>query len=129
MGIELVVFLLLGCVIGIISGLLGVGGGTVVVPTVVFFLVSIGVDPDLADVEKPGPVRGDLHRGSSSAGRLVRFARGAVGTKRTHRRDGFVYLLLVVDPVRGQPVAERVDCDRGLGDRIQIAIRVWVPGG
>lgn len=42
--IELLIFLAVGCVIGVLAGLLGIGGGTVVVPTVIFALAAFGID-------------------------------------------------------------------------------------
>ncbi len=83
MGIELVIFLLLGCVIGIISGLLGVGGGTVVVPTVVFFLNFIGMTT--------GPVM-SLALGTSFA--VVGMT--SLSSVIAHQRRGSVVWLVVI---------------------------------
>lgn len=47
MPIELLIFLAVGCIIGTLAGLLGIGGGTVVVPTVLFALSAFGVDQEV----------------------------------------------------------------------------------
>jgi len=39
---QLLIFLAVGCVTGVLAGLLGIGGGTVVVPTVTFALMALG---------------------------------------------------------------------------------------
>lgn len=44
---QLLIFLAVGCVTGVLAGLLGIGGGTVVVPTVTFALMALGADPDI----------------------------------------------------------------------------------
>jgi hypothetical protein len=44
MTVEWVVFLVLGAFAGFVSGLFGVGGGTVMVPALVFVLLGLGVD-------------------------------------------------------------------------------------
>lgn len=45
--LEYLIFLGLGCITGVIAGLLGVGGGTIVVPTMIYFLTAYGAESDL----------------------------------------------------------------------------------
>ena len=43
---QLLIFLAVGCVTGVLAGLLGIGGGTVIVPTVLIALSALGVDTE-----------------------------------------------------------------------------------
>ncbi|TNF16978.1 MAG: sulfite exporter TauE/SafE family protein, partial [Vibrionaceae bacterium] len=48
MSIELMALLLvLGSVVGVLAGLLGIGGGLVVVPALLFLLPQAGISPDI----------------------------------------------------------------------------------
>ncbi|RQW63108.1 sulfite exporter TauE/SafE family protein [Vibrio viridaestus] len=49
MTIELIVQLLcLGCIVGVLAGLLGIGGGLVVVPALLYLLPQVGIAPENA---------------------------------------------------------------------------------
>lgn len=46
--VSLIMYLVVGAVAGVLAGLFGIGGGTVIVPAVLFGLAAQGVSPDLA---------------------------------------------------------------------------------
>ena len=49
MNIEfLVLLLLLGGIVGVMAGLLGIGGGLIVVPALLFLLPMAGIDPAIS---------------------------------------------------------------------------------
>ncbi|MCE0493241.1 sulfite exporter TauE/SafE family protein [Vibrio salinus] len=46
MTIELIAqLLMLGCIVGVLAGLLGIGGGLIVVPALLYLLPQVGIDP------------------------------------------------------------------------------------
>lgn len=47
MSIVILLFIILGAFIGILAGLLGIGGGAVIVPTMLYFFAAQGVDTSL----------------------------------------------------------------------------------